>query len=34
MWLKNKKGVTLHLKSKNEGVALELGSGALNISLW
>lgn len=34
MWLKNKKGVTLHLKSQNEGVALELGSGGLNISVW
>jgi len=34
MWLKNDKGVTLHLKSENEGVALELGSGGLNISVW
>jgi hypothetical protein len=34
MWLKNDKGVILHLKSQNEGVALELGSGGLNISVW
>jgi hypothetical protein len=34
MWLKNDKDVILHLKSENEGVALELGSGGLNISVW
>jgi len=27
-------GMILHLKSQNEGVALELGSGGLNISVW
>jgi hypothetical protein len=34
MWLKNDKDVVLHLRSKNEGVALELGSGGLNVSVW
>jgi hypothetical protein len=33
MWLKNKKGVTLHLKTSNEGVALQLGSGGLKIAM-
>jgi hypothetical protein len=28
------KGVTLHLKPENQGVALALGSGGLNISVW
>lgn len=34
MWLKNDKGVTLHLKSENEGAAFELGSGGLHIDVW
>jgi hypothetical protein len=34
MWLKNNSGVILHLKSENEGVALELGTGGLSISVW
>ena len=33
MWLKNKQGVTLHLKTSNEGVALQLGSGGLKIAM-
>lgn len=33
MWLKNKQGVTLHLQASNEGVALQLGSGGLKITL-
>jgi len=33
MWLGNDKGVTLHLVSSNEGVALEFGSGGLEISM-
>lgn len=31
MWLKNKQGVTLRLKTSNEGVAIQLGSGGLKI---
>lgn len=33
MWLKNKKGVTLHLKSNDDGAALVLGSGGLRIAM-
>ena len=33
MWLKNKKGVTLHLKSSDDGAALVLGSGGLKIAM-
>ena len=33
MWLKNRQGVTLNLKTSNEGVALQLGSGGLNIAM-
>ena len=32
-WLKNGKGVTLHLKSGSEGVALEIGLEGLEIKL-
>lgn len=31
MWLKNRQGVTMNLKTSNEGVALQLGSGGLKI---
>lgn len=33
MWLQNEKGVTLHLKSGDDGVALVLGSGGLKIAM-
>ena len=33
LWMKNGKGVTLHLKSKGEGLALSLSAGGLKITL-
>ena len=33
LWLKNKKGVTLNLKSNNEGLMLSLSAGSLQISM-
>jgi len=33
MWLKNKAGVTLHLTSSNEGLALQIGTEGLKISM-
>lgn len=34
LWMKNSKGVTLHLKSNNEGVALNLGATGLKITMF
>ena len=34
MWMKNSKGVTLNLKSNNEGVALSIGVTGLKITMW
>ena len=33
MWMKNSKGVTLYLKSSNDGVALNLGATGLKITM-
>lgn len=33
LWLKNSKGVTLHLKSKGDGLALSLSAGGLKITM-
>ena len=33
LWMKNSKGVTLYLKSNNEGVALNLGATGLKITM-
>ena len=33
LWLKNSKGVTLHLKSKGAGLALSLSAGGLKITM-
>jgi len=33
LWLKNKKGVTLNLKSNNDGLMLSLSAGSLQISM-
>ena len=33
MWLKNDKGVTLHLKSSNEGLAINIGADGLKIEM-
>lgn len=33
LWMKNSKGVTLHMKSKGEGLALSLSAGGLKITL-
>ena len=33
LWMKNSKGVTLHLKSSNDGVALNLGATGLKITM-
>lgn len=34
LWMKNSKGVTLHLKSNNDGVALSVGVTGLKITMW
>jgi hypothetical protein len=34
MWMKNSNGVTLHLKSNNDGVALSVGVTGLKITMW
>lgn len=33
LWLKNSNGVTLHLKSKGDGLALSMGAGGLTFTL-
>lgn len=33
MWLKNDKGVTMHLKSSNEGLAINVGVDGLKVEL-
>ena len=34
LWMKNSKGVTMNLKSSNEGVALNLGATGLKITMF